>query len=74
MELHKQIKAYRHKAGMDQIELAEKSGLSRSFISLLERGHRDLTVKTLLRIFQAMDIDVNFVMYKHNKKLVLRSK
>ena len=74
MKLHEQIKHYRLKAKLSQFELAKKSGFARSFITLLENGNRDLTVKTMLKLFKAMDIDVNFVMYKHNKKLVLRSK
>ena len=38
--------------------LAEKAGLSRSMVSYVERGMRHPTLDTLLRITEALDLDL----------------
>jgi transcriptional regulator with XRE-family HTH domain len=38
--------------------LAEKAGLSRSMVSYVERGMRNPTLDTLLRIAEALDLDL----------------
>ena len=39
-------------------QLAERSGLSQSLISLLERGLRNPTLETLLRIAEVLKVDL----------------
>ena len=38
--------------------MAEKSGLSVVFLSLLENGHRTISVDALLRIARALDLEL----------------
>ena len=38
--------------------LAEKAGLSRSMVSYVERGMRNPTLDTLLRIAEALNLDL----------------
>lgn len=53
------IREARMKAGMTQTELAEKSGVSRSIISQLENGKRDITsTKTLVKIASTLGVDI----------------
>jgi transcriptional regulator with XRE-family HTH domain len=47
----------RQKASMD--ELAIKAGLSQPMISYVERGLRNPTLDTLLRIAAALDVDLS---------------
>jgi transcriptional regulator with XRE-family HTH domain len=47
--------------------LAEKSGLSQSMISLLERGMRSPTLDTLLRVAIALDVDLSELLKKASK-------
>jgi DNA-binding XRE family transcriptional regulator len=47
------IKKCREKAGMTQIELAEKSGTSRTYISRLENNRSDIEMGTLQKIVSA---------------------
>ena len=48
------IRTRRKNAGLTQEEMAEKTGLSVIFISLLENGHRTVSVDKLLRIAKAV--------------------
>jgi DNA-binding XRE family transcriptional regulator len=50
------VRTHRKRAKMTQEKLAEKTGLSVVFISLLENGHRTVSVDALLRIAKAFGI------------------
>jgi len=45
-------------AGLSQEQLALESGLDRSFISLLERGRRQPTLKTILQLLDTMNVRI----------------
>ncbi len=47
------IRRYRENVGLSQEELAERSGLHRTYISLVERGRRNITVDALTQIAEA---------------------
>ncbi|WP_050181287.1 helix-turn-helix domain-containing protein [Domibacillus robiginosus] len=44
------LKKYRNQSGLSQEALAFKSGLDRTYISLLERGKRKPTINTIFSI------------------------
>jgi transcriptional regulator with XRE-family HTH domain len=50
------IRAYRKRLKMTQEKLAEKTGLSVVFLSLLENGHRTVSVDALLKIAKALGV------------------
>lgn len=52
------VKALRLMRGMNQMELAEKSGVADSTISSIERGERYGIVTTYLYLAEAMDVSV----------------
>ena len=54
----KRIRKFRMTAKMSQEELAEKSGLHRTYISSCERGTRNITVVNLNRICGALCINL----------------
>lgn len=56
-----QIVALREKAGLTQVELAERCGISQADISRIERGATSPTAKTLQRIAEALDAEVRLV-------------
>lgn len=57
MIIGKLVREYRLKKNLTQQELAELSDLSLPFINLVENNKRNLSVDTLLRILQAMEIE-----------------
>jgi transcriptional regulator with XRE-family HTH domain len=50
------LRNLRTKAGLSQEGLALECGLDRSFISLLERGLRQPTLKTILQLIDTMEV------------------
>lgn len=57
--LGKAIARARTDKGMTQEELAEKTHLTQTFISLVETGHRKASMKTLEKIANALQVKVN---------------
>src|ERR1035437_1446268 len=56
------VRAVRVKRGLRQIDLAERSGVSRTTVSLLERGHwHRLSIDTIREIAGAVDLRVDLV-------------
>jgi transcriptional regulator with XRE-family HTH domain len=45
----------RTQAGLSQVELAQRVGIDRSFLSGIERGKRNPTIVTLTRLAAALD-------------------
>ena len=52
------VRTHRKRVKMTQEKLAEKAGLSVVFISLLENGHRTVSVDALLKIARAMNLEL----------------
>jgi transcriptional regulator with XRE-family HTH domain len=52
------LKELRRQKGWSQEELAEKASVQRSYIADLERGYRNPSVRTLVKIANAMKVSV----------------
>ncbi|PKN80231.1 MAG: XRE family transcriptional regulator [Chloroflexi bacterium HGW-Chloroflexi-9] len=50
------IKHYRHLSGLSQAELAERTGLNRTYLSSLEQGRETEQVRRLLRVLQELGV------------------
>ena len=53
--LGRAVRARRTQLGLSQEKLASTSGLDRSFVGEIDRGQRNVTMPTLLRIALALD-------------------
>ena len=49
------IRKRRSTLGLSQEELGERAGLHRTYIGALERGERNLSVRTLYKVAAALD-------------------
>ena len=58
VELGKIIKSKRESKGLTQLELAEKSCVDRNYIGMLERGERNPSYLSLLKIAKGLNIQV----------------
>ncbi len=56
------LRRERESRGVSMNEVAQRSGLSQSMISLVERDLRNPTLDTLLRITDALEIDLRDVL------------
>ncbi len=66
MDIKRAILDARIRAGMTQMELAEKSGISQADICRLEKGTRNPSIALLKRLAEAMDstLRIEFVPIK----------
>ena len=56
LELGHRIKMYRNARGLSQDQLSEKCELHRTYLSMVERGEKNLTITNLLKISEALKI------------------
>ena len=49
------VRARRTKLGLTQEQLAERSGLHFTYVSSVERGERNVTLRTIVRLADALD-------------------
>lgn len=57
-ELGKILKSKRELKGLTQIQLAEKSGVDRNYIGMLERGERNPSYLSLMKIANGLGISI----------------
>ena len=55
--LGRRVREQRERAGLSQEAMAEKCGVHRTYYSAVERGERNVTVLTLLRISHGLGTD-----------------
>lgn len=61
------VKLRRTELGLTQDVLAEKAGISKSFLSDLENGRRSIGAETLLDLGRAMGVSLDFLMVGEQK-------
>ena len=63
----KRVQEVRCQMGFTQAELAEMTDLSVSYISYIECGKKIMSVKTLIKIVDALNVTVNELLYGQQK-------
>lgn len=51
------LRKFRVKAGLSQEELAHRAGLHRTYVGSIERGERNVSLKNVDRLAQALEVD-----------------
>ena len=59
LAIAKILKKTRENKGISQEQLAFKADLHRTYISQLERGLKSITVKTLFKITESLEIEID---------------
>ena len=62
------LRAKREKLAISQEEVAERAGVDRTYVSILERGLKSLTVETLEKICRALGTLPERVLEEARKK------
>lgn len=57
VELGRRVRVERHRLGISQMALADIVGLHFSFVSEVERGERNLSLSSLLRLAEGLEVD-----------------
>jgi len=58
VSLGKRIQGIREKTGLTQEQLEEKSGVHTKYISAIERGQKNVTIKTLDKIAKGLNVEL----------------
>ncbi len=58
------LTAWREHRGLTKAQLARKAEVSHSYVSQIEAGKRDGSVKVLLALAQALDTDIEFLVIR----------
>lgn len=53
----KNVRRHRHRQGWSQEQLAEKSGLHRTYVGSVERGERNVAVRNIFALAEALKVD-----------------
>lgn len=61
-ELGKRIRAERRKKDLTQEKLAEMAEISDSFMGHIERGGRTLSIETLAKLANALDLSLEYIL------------
>ena len=61
MELGKRIRAERRKKDLTQEKLAEMAEISDSFLGHIERGGRTLSIETLAKLANALNLSIEYI-------------
>ncbi len=62
------IRNYRDKLGISQEELAARAGLHRTYISDVERGARNVSLESIHRLAEALEVTLSVLFLKLGAK------
>lgn len=68
-EFGKSLRALRRTRHMSQTKLSSVSGLSTTYISLLEHGHKNPKLTTLLTLAKALDVEPDLLLKRLQSRL-----
>lgn len=55
--LGQRVREFRTRPGVSQEKLADRASMDRTYVSSLERGHRNVALENLLRLAAALEVD-----------------
>lgn len=64
MQLGRILRMLRTRKGMTQEELAEKTGLHRTYIGVVERGEKNITVINCMKISHVLDSNLASILHE----------
>src|SRR5258708_39561926 len=71
--LAERIKSMRRSKRWSQEQLAERASIQRSYLADLERGHRNPSVRTLLKVSNAFGAPISSLFVENTKSRLSRS-
>jgi XRE family transcriptional regulator, regulator of sulfur utilization len=65
--LAERIKSLRHSKGWSQEQLSERASMQRSYLGDLERGFRNPSIRTLVKLANAFGVSI-MALFEHDTK------
>ncbi len=57
------VREERLKRGLSQEELAAKAGVHRTYIGMIERGEKNITLLNIKKVAKALDLSIDKLLY-----------
>lgn len=75
-EIGKRVKEARKAKGLTQVQLAEMVGISSIYLSNIERGKKQMTIKTVIAISDALNVTTDWLLKNdsHQKEQAIANK
>lgn len=64
------IKHARKKCDLTQADMARLTGISLSFYGHIERGSRIMSIETLCKISEVLDVDAHYLLWGESKRAI----
>ncbi len=61
VQFGKKVRHERRKQRLSQEQLAEKAGLHRTYIGMIERAEKNITLENINKICKALDLDLSAI-------------
>lgn len=58
----KKVRQRRLSLGISQEELAERAGVHRTYVGMIERGEKNITLRNIVKFAKALDIPIQDLM------------
>jgi transcriptional regulator with XRE-family HTH domain len=65
--LGEKIRKERNNLQLTQEKLAEKLDISESFLGLIERGERKLSIETLVKVSNELNVSIDYLLFESRK-------
>jgi transcriptional regulator with XRE-family HTH domain len=59
--LGENVRTERVRQGLSQEELADKASFHRTYIGMIERAERNITLRNLERLAEALDVSITYI-------------
>ena len=67
-KLARNLRCFRLMQGLSQEELASRCGLHRTYVGAVERGERNVTLRTVEKLALALEVDPLELLQEHRPK------
>ena len=58
----KKVREERDRLGLSQEELASRAGVHRTYIGMIERAEKNITLQNIEKIAKALDVPIDYLM------------
>ena len=68
LKIGNQIRLMREELGLTRDNLSELIGITPYFLGQIERGERNMSVKTLIKIAACLNVSIDYLVYGADKR------
>ena len=63
------VQKYRKAIGLSQEQLADKAGMHRTYIGMIERAEKNVTLRNIQKLANALEVPIEHIELLENKRI-----